>query len=287
LKYRGEVVAEVWFKPEGEPSTLVFRIPQDRFQLSGLSRLLTIENLLRSVAISNEEVEWWRPGGVSHSGLDGTNPELRQPLPSPPPDATHLTVSVRLKPPAQSAEHDKGGEPEVPPEKWQDLEARWRAILGVEASIESLRLSMDGLRAEMEAAFRRSLAADEKVHALQADVAQWNKAKSRVHYALPRVREFIHRATWASTVPERKRLEELFKSHIEPRIPFPQMDREREQLEHLQKDRQVLLAQGNTVNQECRGITAEIQRALSTLQRNAADRARNKRSAGREKGKYF
>jgi hypothetical protein len=174
----------------------------------------------------------------------------------------------------------------VPPEQWQALDALWKAILGLEVSIETSRLGMEGLRAEMEAAFKKSLAVEEKVHALQADVAQWNKAKSRIHYALPKVREFIHRAIWAPAVPERKRLEELVTNYIEPRVPLPQMDQVREQLEHLQKDRQVLFAQGNSVYQECRAILAEIQRALSTLQRNAADRARQKRSAGREKGKY-
>jgi chromosome segregation ATPase len=178
-------------------------------------------------------------------------------------------------------------EQEVPPEKWQVLEARWKDILGLEASIETLRLSMDSLRAELEAAFKKSLAVEEKLHALQADVAQWNKAKSRIHYALPKAREFIHKAVWAAGAPERKRLEELHRNHIEPRIPFPEMDKTREELEHFQKDRQVLFAQGNTVYQECRGISGEIQRALSTLQRNAADNAFRKRSAKREKGKYF
>jgi hypothetical protein len=101
------------------------------------------------------------------------------------------------------------------------------------------------------------------------------------------VREFIHRATWALAVPERKRMEEVVEKHIEPRVPLPEMDLVHEQLGHLQKDRQVLFAQGNSVYQECRGILGEIQRALSTLQRNAADRARAKRSAGREKGKHF
>ncbi len=177
-------------------------------------------------------------------------------------------------------------EQEVPPEQWQALEALWKGILGQEASIESLRLSVDSLRAEMDTAFKKSLVVEEKVHALQSDVAQWNKAKGRIHYALPKAREFIHRATWASGAPERKRLEELFRSHIEQRIPFPQMDEVREQLEHLQKDRQVLFAQGNSASQECRGILAEVQRALGTLQRNAADVARKKRSAGREKRKY-
>jgi len=190
-------------------------------------------------------------------------------------------------PSAQAAARGESGQPGVPPEKWQALEALWKAILGLEASIESLRLSMDGLRAELEAAFKKSLTVEDKVHALQADVAQWTKAKSRVHYALPKVREFIHRATWAAGVPERKRLEEVVRTHIEPRVPFPEVDQVREQLEHLQKDRQVLFGQGNTVSQECRAISAEIQRALSTLQRNAADRARKERSARREKGKYF
>jgi hypothetical protein len=178
-------------------------------------------------------------------------------------------------------------EPEVPPEKWQALEALWRAILGLEASIESLRIGVDGLRVDMEAAFKKALVIEEKAHALQSDVAQWNKAKGRIHYALPKAKEFIHRATWASGVPERKRFEEVFRSHIEPRVPLPQMDEVREQMEHLQKDRQVLFAQGNSVSQECRGILAEVQRALGTLQRNAADMARKKRNAGRDKRKNY
>ncbi|HET6572210.1 MAG TPA: hypothetical protein VFG68_01300 [Fimbriiglobus sp.] len=284
VKREGEEIAVAWFKPEGEPFTLVFRVPQERFEVDDLSQQLTLEDLLTAAAISNEEVESWQHLDESHSGMDGTNPELKRLLPSPPSDATHLTVAVRLKLPAARAE---GGEQDVPPEKWQALEALWRAILGIEAGIDSLRHSMESLRNEMEAEFRRSLAAEDKLHALQADVALWNKAKSRVHYALPKAREFIHRATWAQTVPERKRLEELFRTHIEPRASFPQMDQEREKLEHLQKDRQVLAAQGATVYHECRGITSEIQRTLSTLRRNAADRARGKRSTSREKGKYF
>ena len=177
-------------------------------------------------------------------------------------------------------------EQEMPPEKWQALDGLWKAILSTESSIDASRMSMDGLRGEMESAFRQALAVEDKLNALQADVSQWNTAKSRVHYALPKVREFIHRATWASTAPERKRLEEIVKNHVEPRIAIPEMDRVREQLEHLQKDRQVLFAQGNAVYQECRGICADIQRALSTLQRNAADNARRKRDAKRQKGKF-
>ena len=176
---------------------------------------------------------------------------------------------------------------EVSPEKWQALEVLWKAILGLEAGIETLRLSLDGLRAEMEAAFKKSLVVEEKVHALQSDVAQWNKAKSRIHYSLPKAKEFIHRATWATSVPERKRLEEVFRSHIEPRVPLSQMDEVRGQMEHLQKDRQVLFGLGNSVSQECRGVLAEIQRALGTLQRNAADAARKKRSASRDKRNHY
>jgi hypothetical protein len=189
-------------------------------------------------------------------------------------------------PPAQAVPNE-GGEQDIPLEKWQALEACWKTILGLEASIETSRLSMDGVRAEMEAAFKKALPVEDKLHALQSDVAQWDKAKNRVHYALPKAREFIHRATFALAVPERKRLEEIYRNHIEPRIPLPDVDSVREQLEHFQKSRQVLFAQGNSVYQECRGILGEISRALSALQRNAAERAREKRRAGREKGKHF
>lgn len=177
-------------------------------------------------------------------------------------------------------------EQDVSPELWQTLQARWRAILGVEASIETMRLSLESVRGEMENAFRKQLNVEEKVHALQSDVAQWNKAKSRVHYALPKVREFIHRATWAPGIPERKRMEVIVKEHIEPQIPFPELDKVSDQLDFLQKDRQVLSTSGHSLHQECRGIIAEIQRALSSLQRNAVTRARAQRDAKREKGKY-
>jgi hypothetical protein len=277
LTHRGEELAEAWFMPDGETFTVVFLIPRTRLDVTDPSRQVTVGTLLEAAAVSADEVESWRLG-------DGSPPGLSDALPPPPPDEAHLTVYVRLKPPVRTA---VGVAQDIPPQTWQALEALWKAILGLEAGIDSSRLGMDGLRAEMETAFRASLTAEEKLNALQSDVAQWNKAKGRVHYALPKVKEFIHRATWALAVPERKRLGEVVRTHVEPRVPFAEADRVREQLEHLQKDRQVLFAQGNAVSQECRGIVGEIRQALGTLQRNAADRARQKRSAGRDKGKHL
>lgn len=287
LKYKGEEVAEAWYEGAGESTTLVFRVPRDRLQLSDQSRRLTIENLLIAAAIPIDEIQSWRLIDASHTATIEADAELNHPLPPPAPDATHLTVCVQLKSPAQEDSASESIEQEIPLEQWQALEACWKAVLSLEACIDTSRLGMDSLRAEMETAFRRAMTVEEKLNALQSDVAQWTKAKSRVHHALPKVREFIHRAIWALAVPERKRLEEIVKKYIEPRNPFPMMDQVRKQLEHLQKDRQVLLAQGNAVYQECRAIAGEIQRAFSVLQRNAADNARRKRSASREKGKHF
>ncbi len=279
----GEVIAEAWFKPAGEPLAVAFRVSASRLHDSDWSQALTVEDLLRAVAIPIREVESWQFSNESHLGLDGTNPELNRLLPPPPPSEAHLAVHVRLRPVA----HAESGTTEVPAEKWQALDAIWKSILGLEVSIDTLRLNMDGLRNELENAFKHSLAVEEKVHALQADVVQWTKAKSRVHYVLPKLREFVHRATWAVAVPERKRVEELVTNHIEPQIPHPRMDEFDDQLGHLQKDRQVLYAQGNSANQEGRGVLAEIQRSLSALQRNAVERSRQKRSSGRDKGKHL
>jgi hypothetical protein len=287
LKFRGEKFAAVWFKPEGEPFGLTFRIPQESFQIPGMGPRLTTENLLKAVAIAVEEVESWRHGDVSHSGTNGSKPELTQPLPPPPQDVPHLEIHVSLKPPPQVVASHESSEPETLPTKWQELEGRWKSILGLEGGVESLRLKMEALRAEMESSSKRTLTAEEKVHALTSDVAQWNKTKSRVHYAVPKMREFIHRATWTMAIPERKKLEELFKPDHRPNIPPPQMQEVHEQLDHLLKGLQVLSAQGVTVYQECSRISADIQEALRTVQRNAVERARRKMGETRSRGKSF
>jgi hypothetical protein len=287
LKYRGEPFAEVWFKPEGEPFALTFRIPQRSFHIPGLGQLLTAENLLKAVGIATGEVESWRHEGASPPDTGGSHSELKYPLLPPPQDVTHLILSVSLKPPPQAVAPDEGGEQEIPEAKWQDLEARWKDILVLEASIDTLRISMEGLRAELEGSSRGTLTPDEKVHALNADVAQWNKAKSRVTYALPKMRDFIHRSTWAAGTPERKELEELYNNHIRPRIPFPQVDKVTEQLDSLLKDRQVLSAQGVSVYQECKSISAEVQGTLRTLRSNAAANAAKKRGTTDARSKSF
>jgi hypothetical protein len=280
LKYRGETIAEVWFKPEGEPFALTFRVPPPSIHLPGLDQLLTAENLLGAVGLTAAEVESWRHDGASPA-------ELGHPLPPPAPGVAHLHLYVHLKPSLPAVAPSESGEPEISEEKWQDLEGRWNAIETVETTLECLRLRMVGLQSELEASTRKMLTPDEKVHALNADVAQWNKAKNRVHYVVPKAKEFIHRATWAMGTPERKMLGELFKEHERPHVPLAQMTKVRELLESLLKDRQVLSAQGVTVSQECQTVLAEVQGALRTLQSNAAANARNSREKDRKKGKYF
>lgn len=283
LKFRGENFADVWFKPEGDPWVLMFRIPRDSFHIPDIGERLTTENLLKAVAIATEEVESWRHGEVSHSGLSGANPQLRNTLPQPPQEVSHLDIYVRLKPPPQAVAREESGELEFALAKWQDLEAHWKNVLGLEATMDTLRISMEGLRAELEASSKRLLTTEEKMHALAADVLQWNKAKTRVHYVLPKVREFVHRATWAKGTPERKRLDELFKNQLGVHTPVPQMDKVQEELEVLRKDLQVLSAQGVAVSQECKSISAEIQECLRRLLSNAAARAVKKRGAARAK----
>jgi hypothetical protein len=291
LKYRGEKIAEVWFKPEGEPFALLFRVPHGSFQIPGVAQQLSPESLLKAVGIAADEVESWRCEGA----VDAAS-ELGHPLPPPPDDDAHLDLQVRLKPPANesalspaASERGEAGTPtpEVPAEKWQDLEVRWRAILGLEANIDALRLRMDSVRVELESSLKKTLTPDERVHALNADVAQWNKAKSRAHFALPKAKEFIHRATWADGAPEKKKLDDIFKNQIQPRIPFPELDKVPEQLDYLQKLRQVLSAQGTTVYQECQTVLASIQSTLRTLQTNAAAIAANRKFTRGTKGKYF
>lgn len=322
LKYRGERFAEVWFKPDGDPLALTFRIPPESFHIPDVGQRLTTELLLKAVAVAPEEVESWRLGGVSHAGMDGANPELRQPLPSPVEDDTFLSIDVRLNPPSEapapeedgheqemaatapveSAAEGQAGEapadngqpadgqavvPDDPAARWHDLESRWRAVTEAEVVIDNLRLQLEGLQDQMETAAKKALTTEEKLHALKPDLAAWTKAKTRVHHASPKVKEFVHRATWVVGTPERKKMEELFKDEARFETPLPKLIKLVDQLENLLKDRQVLASHGVTVSQECRTVASGMQNALRTLQSNAAANADRKRRANRPKGKFF
>ena len=232
------------------------------------------------MAVSKEEVESWRNGDITHSGMDGSN---RRTTATATAKRSHVSIHVSEaaapdRCPQDSNERNSLG-------KWQDIEARWKTILGMEIAMDGLRQRMEGLLAEMESSLNRALTSEEKVNALNADVAQWNKAKSRVHYSIPKVKEFIHRATWALAIPERKKLEELFKNQNHHELL--QIEKLPELLENLQKDRQILSGQGMAVYQECKGVSATIQGALRTLQMNAASNAQKKRGAANAKNKSF
>jgi len=277
LTYRGKTVAEIWFKPHDEPFALRFRVPQSTFQTPGVGPCLTLAILLKVVGIATDQVESWRQGGVSHSGLNGSNVELRQPLPPPAADLTYLEIYVSLRRPPEVVAPKETSEAVIPSTKEQDLKARWNAILALEATIDTQRGTMEGVRGELEASWNKTLTQEEKLHGLRADVHQWTKAKARVPFALPKVREFVHRATWVLGAPERKKLGKFFKSHTERDLPFSEVDQLPEQLARLLKDRQVLSAQGVAVYQECKNIAAEIQGCLRRLQANAATNARRSR----------
>jgi hypothetical protein len=286
LTFRGERIADVWFKPEGEPSTVVFRIPRGSFQLPGIAPRLTAESLLKSVGIAPEEVEAWRPEGAMHSSPDAPCPELTSPLPQPADDAPHLEIHVRLKP-AEATTHESRPGPDAALVAWHDLEAQWKTVLGLEAAVDAMRKSTETIRAAMEGEMRRSLTADEKVYALAADLAQWNKAKNRAHYALPKANEFIHRATWAAGTPERKKLGELFKDPVTTHASLPPVNAVGQELEMLRKDLQVLSAKGGAVYQECKTIVSDVQSALRRLQSNAATRASQKKDRSIAKDKSY
>lgn len=287
LRFRGEKFAEVWIKPDGDPRALTFRISQASFQLPGLAPHLTAENLLKAVAVAPGEVESWRHGAVSHDGPDPSSPELKKRLPAPPPAVAHLEISVRLKPPAPAADGAESDQATTAALRWQEIEMRWKNLLGLEASLDILRKNVATARAEMEASSRRGLTTEEKLNALQADIVQWNRAKTRVHYALPKANEFIHRAVWAQGTPERKRMDEFFKNSAGSSVPLPELDKVLEELEVLRKDCQILTGQGTTVYQECKNISAEMQGTLRTLLANSASRALKKRGATGPKGRSF
>jgi hypothetical protein len=146
---------------------------------------------------------------------------------------------------------------------------------------------MESLQGQLEISAKATLTTEQKLNALNADITEWTRTKTRIHHALPKVKEFVHRATWVVGSPERKKLGEYFKEDDQPEGPLPPLNRLFDDLENLLKDRQVLSAQGVNVFQDCKNISADVQGALRTLLANAARNADRKRHAAKAKGKFF
>jgi hypothetical protein len=287
LNYRGTKLAEVWFKPEGQPFGLTFRVPQSSFQTSGVGQSLRVQDLLKAVGISPDEVESCRCASASSSDGSESYLDPTQRLTPPQPSVAHLEIQVTLKRPTEAVVTTEAAVPGSTSTMEQDLLARWSAILGQEASIDTMRVSMDRLRVEMDNAFKKTLTPEERMYALRLDVHQWTKAKARVPHAAPKVREFVHRATWVMGTPERKKLAEHFKNQAELGTPLPEPQQLFGQLESMLKDRQVLAAQGTAVHQECKNIIADIQAVLRRLQNTADLNARRERDSKRAGSKFF
>jgi hypothetical protein len=169
---------------------------------------------------------------------------------------------------------------------WQELEVHWKAILAIEANIETVRRNTANLVNELEGLLQATLSIEERTDATRMDITNWERARKRIPFSLPKLNDFVHRAVWAATAPERKQLETLYKEHIEPQIPFANVASVLNDLEALQKARQTLLAVGHAAHQDGRAIATEAQGALQTLKSNAATNARKRRDAARG-GKFF
>jgi hypothetical protein len=279
LKYKGARIADVWIKPADEPNTIRFRITAESFQIPGMATLLTLENLLKSMGLSTSEVKSCE---VRRSNEAMAPLELHQPLASLSIQEPEFQAVVTMQV-AMPVEIAAAALSEVPESLWVNIDARWNAVIAQEVSIDTMRLRMETLRGEMESAAHKAMSADEKLHALNADVAQWTKAKSRLRYVTPKLKEYTHRATWAMGTPERKKLDEVYKNHIRPRIALPEMEKILEEIERLLKDRQILNAQGVSALQDGQNSLSDVNGTYRTLQANARANAQKKRVATRAK----
>jgi len=88
--------------------------------------------------------------------------------------------------------------------EWQDRELHWKIILGLEAAVDTMRIEMEALQIENGSLADEDIDDRRKDHALRADIARWNKAKHRVLFQLPKLKEFIHRAVWALSSPRKE-----------------------------------------------------------------------------------
>ena len=269
LTYEGAVVAQVWFKPEGNPVGLQFLMPTRAFQLPDLENHLTMANLLKTVQIELKEIQSWTCSGIVHEGMNGTNPDFNKRIGPSSNSSDPVPIDVLL---------NSGHASEITPEQWNDLASRWDKIALLESEISRIRTEAERLCAKLDSLWNTTLTLEDK-YASRLDIAKWEEAKKRIPHLRPELIGFLK--SWnsiaAASIETKSRFVELIKTR---NSSFSQMEMSNalNELESIRKNRQVWISRGNDLCNLAQGVMSRAQVVLGQLKSSAkANFARKKK----------
>lgn len=284
LEPTGQLVIWVWFRPTTLPNGLILSLPSTLFANSQVAMWLAVRTMIVAAGLEPAQLHGWSVNGMSFDAAGGTSPLLDQPLPAPP-MGTNLEVTVWMIPAVQPAWSDSSSVVPIPvatsvptsyaapsnisQSDFQMLEAvdtSWDGILQLEARISLVRKELTGALSRISS-LNRDLNSDERRIADSRDIQDWTDARRWLRDSQALLARSVKEIDLGTTsgAGQRHRFEEIYRNHVEPRIPFPGLAQAVNEFEAHRKTVQNVLASAQA-NVARSGRDAE-QRANGVLQR--------------------
>lgn len=280
----GQLALWVWFRPVAVPNGLILSLPATLFANPQVAPWLAVRPIIMAAGLEPNQVLGWAVNGMSFDAAGGVSPLLDQPLP-PPPTGMNLEVTIWMIPAVQPAWSDSSSVIPIPSAgsgqssytapsnvsqaDFQMLEAidnSWDGILQLEARISLVRKELTGALSRITT-LNRDLNSDERRTADSRDIQDWSDARRWLRDSQALLSRSVKEIDLGTTsgAGQRHRFEEIYRNHVEPRIPFAGLAQAVNEFETHRKTVQNVLASAQA-NVARSGRDAE-QRANGVLQR--------------------
>ncbi len=271
----------VWYKPANFPHGLAVNIPAETFQGYPDRAQLTIRKLLQSLALSPAELLQWSQHGSVYDALQGTAPNLDQPLAGPVPDADgtiYLSMAapspVAYQPPAAAAPLPADAA-SIHGDIFENIDSEWKAIEKTERDLGLCRRKLSDILSRLNT-LNRDLTHDELMHADNADKTAWQDARRWLRETAVRVSRNLKDCDVgdATNVVKRQWMEQTYEQYITQRQYFDGIHQAHREFEGYRKMVQTLFVNMNTAYASA--VTDGERRAQQVLAQIAAKSRRKK-----------
>ncbi len=294
----------IWFRPPQMPSGVIVRLPPDLVSYPARNGL-TFRWLLNLTGIDPNALAMWYVFGTPMQHASGSQAALDAVVPAPPQGAqpeiafvTHMQPAMMQPMPMQPVPqpmaqpamadpvHFSTDAVALTPETQKMLlriESEWQSCISLERQLAGLRKKVTGLLGKLNS-LDKDLKPEERLHADNADVKDWQDARRWLRDVSNRAQRFVkeHDIGVTSMAGRRRGFEETYRTVIEPKKPVAGMEN---MLREFDAYRKSLLTLMNNMNNSYQTASQEGERRAQRVLARIRAKSRGAKSTVSKKRK--
>lgn len=300
----------VWFRPPQMSNGVIVRLPPELDSYPGRAQL-TVRWLLSLTGMDVQTLALWYVFGTPYQNAPNMQPALDAAIPQAPTGAqpeiafvAHVAAPMMPQPmpmgmPVQSMQQmGHMQQPMVPQQQFDGsvprfsnqsvamtadaekllhrIESEWQSCITLERQLAGVRKKVTGLLSKIQG-LDRELSPEERLHADNADVKDWQEARRWLKDVSNRANRYVkeHDIGVTSMAGRRKSFEETYRTVIEPKRPVAGLDNMLREFDSYRKSLNTLL---NNMNNAYQTASQEGERRATRVLGRIRAKARNAKS---------